>query len=104
MPSDMKIICPFCGHHTSLVGDPSHPLLSEGDNSLLVYTCPCGAMASSKEFMIFCEAITDDTDEIIREWWLGKKSPRYDSAVNYVTHTEPSMLLLWLKQRASPGA
>ena len=103
MPLDMEIVCPFCGHCTPLVGDPSHPLLFEADGDFMSYTCPCGAIAGSKDISMGLEMIPDDTDEIISEWWLKKKSPLCHSAVNYATHTEPPMLLLWTKRRAGPG-
>ena len=102
MPSDMEIVCPFCGHRTPLMGDPSHPVVFEGDADFVSYTCPCGATAWSKQILVDFEAISDDTEEIQCEWFLHTKYPLCHTAVNYATHTEPPMLLLWAKRRIPP--
>ena len=104
MPSDMEIVCPFCGHRTPLMGDPSHPVVFEGDADFVYYPCPCGAFAWSKEMLVTLEAIPDDTEDIQCEWFLNQKHPLCHREVNYVTHTEPPMLMLWAKRRAGPGA
>jgi hypothetical protein len=50
------------------------------------------------------EGIPDDTEDIQREWFLNTKCAPGQREVNYATHTEPPMLLLWSKRRASPAA
>jgi hypothetical protein len=102
MPPDSEIVCPFCGHCAPLTGDPSDPSVLKVDDYFLSYTCPCGAIGSSKEWLISLEAVPDDTDEIICEWWRNARRPLLHLASNYATHTEPPMLLLWAKRRASP--
>ena len=104
MPSDMEIVCPFCEHRTPLMGDPSHPVVFEGDADFESYRCPCGAYAWPKEFLVDLEGIPDDTEDIQREWFLSTKCAPGHREVNYATHTEPPMLLLWSKRRASPAA
>jgi len=89
MPPDSEIVCPFCGHR-SVFGEDDYG-----------YTCPCGATAASKEFLIALEVVPDDTDEIICEWWLGKGRRLSDEVSNYVTHTDRPLLMLWAKRRGA---
>jgi hypothetical protein len=98
----MEIVCPFCGHRTALMGDRSHPFVFEADYDFRFYSCPCGADAWSKEPLVALEVIPKDTEDIQREWFLGKKRTLCHAHVNYATHTQPPKLLFWLKKQIPP--
>lgn len=95
-----KIVCPFCAATCPFMGDEARPFPFVGYGDFEAYRCTCGALGSP----------SGDIGEA--GWPLREveaalagllKAPRgrVETTINYVTHTDPPMLMLWGRRRMS---
>lgn len=112
-----EIVCPFCQARRRLVGDGRSDIVwqecyeegeegEEGDWTFTgqrlfhVYKCPCGAVASPS----ICDALgakwrLDDLEQALCSGSLDAEREECHLDLNYVSQTDPPLLLLWAKRR-----
>lgn len=100
---DSEIVCPFCGHRCPLAGDPVHPSAFERHGRFDLYRCPCGAVGSPSGDIWVAGWPMDDVVQVLCHGILEVERGACDLNLNYVTHTDPPMLMLWAKRRPGPG-
>ena len=101
---DSEIVCPFCHARHPLTGTPEHPFPFQGYGDFEFYRCPCGAVASPSGDIGEAGWPLDDVEAALCRRILHAERAACHVELNYVTLTDPPMLMLWAKRRASPGA
>ena len=86
------------------MGTEENPFPFEGYGDFEVYRCPCGAVGSPSGDIGEAGWPLDDVEEALCRGILQVERGACHVDVNYVTHTEPPMLMLWAKRWATPAA
>lgn len=104
MPPDSEIVCPFCQARCPFVGTEDLPFPFEGYGDFEVYRCPCGAVGSPSGDIGEAGWPLDDVENALCNAILQAERGGCHVDLNYVTLTDPPMLMLWAKRRPGPGA
>jgi len=97
-----EIVCPFCHAPHPFMGTALHPFPFEGYGDFEVYRCPCGAVGSPSGDIGEAGWPLDDVENALCKGILQLERGACHVDLNYVTHTEPPMLMLWAKRRIPP--
>ena len=92
------IVCPFCKVGCALIGDEARPFPFEGYGDFEVYRCPCGSVGSPSGDIGEAGWPLDEVEAALASILeCARGTMRVD--INYVTQTDPQILMLWGKRR-----
>ena len=97
-----EIVCPFCQARRPFMGTAEQPFPFEGYGDFEVYRCPCGPVGSPSGDVGEAGWPLDEVEEALCRGILQAERGACHVDLNYITLTEPPMLMLWAKRRASP--
>jgi hypothetical protein len=96
---DSVIVCPFCEATCPLMGDEERPFPFEGYGDFEAYRCPCGAVGSPSGDVGEAGWPLEDVEGAVAAL-LSTVRGTMRVTINYVTNTEPPMLMFWGKARS----
>lgn len=93
-----QIVCPFCLARCRFVGDEERPFPFEGYGDFEVFRCLCGAMGSPSGDVGEAGWPLEDVEAALAAL-LNTDRGIMRVNLNYITQTDPPLLMLWAKRR-----
>ncbi len=103
MPPDSEIVCPFCKARHPFLGTARQPLAFRRYGDLEVYRCPCGAAGSLSGDIGKAGWRPDQLEEALCRAVLQSERRACHVELNYITCTDPPLLMVWAKRGTRPG-
>ena len=95
-----EMFCPFCGHRQPFMGGTyEFPARFEGYGDLDFDECPCGAVGSPVGESDQGDWPFDELQHALCRGVLKRRRWRCRVHINHVTHTDPTILVVWAKRR-----
>jgi hypothetical protein len=104
MRSDSELVCPFCHARHPFMGTAEQPFPFESYGDFNVYRCTCGAVGSPSGDVGEAGWPLDDVEDALCRAILESERGACHVDLNYITLTEPPMLMLWAKRWTAPSA
>jgi hypothetical protein len=104
MPPDSESVCPFCQARHPFRGTAEHPFPFTAYGDFEVYRCPCGAVGSPSEGRRGGRLAARRHEVTLCRGILHAEPGACRVDLNYFTLTDPLLLMLWAKRRASRAA
>lgn len=97
-PRQPEIVCPWCSATCPLTRDPDRPFPFDGYGDFNAYRCACGAIGSPSGDIGEAGWPLEEVEDALAGI-LEISRGRMDISLNYVTYTDPPLLMLWGRRR-----